>query len=555
VVGAVNPVYNPYLKHTERLKALEAARNVRIARPPPLLNPLECQVNLDTLEIKPDLTHPPRPSGLFTSHFDEQRFLAFKAKESKRLYYSTEEFKQAKSDRKAPPQRAENNRLVYTRKSPTKNKGVNLRECVARVHYRQWSDEYRVNVDSTTRLNAPPPSQSGERTTDKLTDRAARKIIDSGAYVATKENGFSTFLTLTFDSEARARIASDETTIGEEISRFFDGLQKKYVRGWTWKPTEAEKSADMFTPDKVKFDGKRQKLNYIWVAENPDTIDTKTNGIGQTVEYVSGTNPHVHVLLDWAVEYEYFRGWAAQIESLWGQGMANLQKIRNSKSATGYLLKALGYMTKGNHKIDKNTGELTSGQGVIRGNRYGISSEARAPDWVCISEFQAAHMGQIVLEIGQKIEAKQAAIKTELKALDKRQQNHKKQLAKAKNLPVNLAGVRRSRIAAIENMLNQDKKRAESLKAARTKNPYGGKYRVTFRGIEQLDRFFEYAIYQRNWSAKVFEATEQYLFRPLCKAATLVKQSVSEKAASVENYWAAVVNDKYQLQIGEYASE
>ena len=107
--------------------------------------------------------------------------------------------------------------------------------------------------------------------------------------------------------------------------------------------------------------------------------------------------------MDWAVERNLFECWAAQIESLWGNGTAHLEKIRNPQSAVGYILKALGYMTKGQQKINKETGEVYNDQGIIKGNRYGISKDARAPDWECISEFEAAHMGQIVREVGEMI--------------------------------------------------------------------------------------------------------------------------------------------------------
>lgn len=49
-------------------------------------------------------------------------------------------------------------------------------------------------------------------------------IADSRHYMAVKHGGYSTFLTLTFNDEARVRIVSDENTIQYEARRFFNGI-------------------------------------------------------------------------------------------------------------------------------------------------------------------------------------------------------------------------------------------------------------------------------------------------------------------------------------------
>lgn len=99
-----------------------------------------------------------------------------------------------------------------------------------------------------------------------------------------------------------------------------------------------------------------EKLRYCWVAENPKNDD------GQD-------NPHIHVNLDWQVPLGAFRDWAARLESLWGQGFAHIERLRDPAAAGAYLLKAAHYLGKG------TAGE----QGAIIGNRYFISKEARAP--------------------------------------------------------------------------------------------------------------------------------------------------------------------------------
>ena len=332
------------------------------------------------------------------------------------------ENKKRKARGEAPATRPEDIRLVSTRKSPTRDETVNKRPPVARFYHREWSGEYRVSIEAMTRQPDAPAPQAGPRFTESLTSRAARNIIDSGAYMAAKHGGYSTFLTLTFDDSQREKIQKiicikgdtaaagegcngekaagpfcridwdTETTIGKEVSRFFDGLQKKYQRGWVWEPSTKEKAeilpvweSQYFPPQfvGVKHTAKgpqpiAKKINYCWVAENPDRYEWQENAVGETVYTKTGENPHVHVLLDWQVEKLHFKGWAEQIENLWGKGYAKLEKIRDSKAASTYLMKALGYMTKGVTRVDSD-GVIQNSQGRIRGNRYGISSGARAP--------------------------------------------------------------------------------------------------------------------------------------------------------------------------------
>lgn len=107
---------------------------------------------------------------------------------------------------------------------------------------------------------------------------------------------------------------------------------------------------------------KLEPLRYCWAAENPK------NDKGQD-------NPHIHVNIDWQVPHEAFRDWAARLESIWGQGFANLQRLRDPAAAGAYLLKAAKYLTKGENE----------GQGWIIGNRYFVSSTARAPKFQSVA--------------------------------------------------------------------------------------------------------------------------------------------------------------------------
>ncbi|GAL02939.1 hypothetical protein JCM19237_5832 [Photobacterium aphoticum] len=75
-----------------------------------------------------------------------------------------------------------------------------------RLMKRDWSGQYKIQLQTQTPSSAAPEQQAGDRYTERLTKRAVNKIFEAGAYVATCHGGFTTFLTLTFTREARNRI-------------------------------------------------------------------------------------------------------------------------------------------------------------------------------------------------------------------------------------------------------------------------------------------------------------------------------------------------------------
>ncbi|WP_131917679.1 rolling circle replication-associated protein [Chromatocurvus halotolerans] len=319
------------------------------------------------------------------------------------------------------------------------------------VEYRAWCDEYRIRTEAD--CGPAPPPQAGGRRSAMLTERAAMKLAEAGRYMASCHGGFRTFLTLTFDAVSRARLAlpknsdisgpwspfpriidrpasclrtATPTTIQSEVSRFFDGARKMHYRGWVTRkgrrvpgsppchddavtraalankrkeaagmvsPWPRSKRAPMRAVEATRDyfpEVPRRPLRYCWVAENP------VNASGEQ-------NPHVHVLMDWGVPYHLFKDWAVRLEKLWGQGFAHLEKIREAQAATGYLLKALGYMTKGAQAAD---------QGPIRGNRYAISQGAHAPPWVTIEKRELRALGALIADIAdhcQHVYARQQA--------------------------------------------------------------------------------------------------------------------------------------------------
>jgi len=271
------------------------------------------------------------------------------------------------------------------------------RAAYAVFQYREWSNEYRIRSRVETTVGSTPPENFGPRITSMLSDRGVRKICDSACYVAKKHGGFRTFFTLTFSPESRYAIALGETSIQKEVSRFMDGLQKMWSRGWKaqFNVNGRRFSCVDHSGDVVGQTGSDELLRYLWVAECPDNED--------------GTpNPHVHVLINWRVKYSLFPSWAKRIESLWGQGMAHIEKLKDSDAAAAYMMKAAGYLCKAQGKSD---------QGSIRGNRYGISAGARAPEWETIEEKQLHIMGALIADVADHLQHKYGELYNKRKAL------------------------------------------------------------------------------------------------------------------------------------------
>ncbi|MFM2476650.1 hypothetical protein [Celerinatantimonas sp. MCCC 1A17872] len=344
----------------------------------------------------------------------------------------------------------------------------------ARIYQREWSNEYRVRIEAQVSLSTPPEANTGERSTDALNGRAASKIMDSGAYVQAVRGGFTTFLTLTFNPEARSRIVSGESTIGAEVSRFFDAAKKRYHRGFAMDH-EVLKTVNGFhclgascTPEETAHD---DEFDYIWCAEMPKNENGEAN-------------PHCHVLMRWDVPPYLFHDWAYRIEKLWGQGFAKLERIRDAHAAGGYLLKALGYVTKGSKKD----------QGTIHGNRYNISRSARAPKWECIASFYADNMTAIINELRDRWRWEDAPIKARI-------ENAKAQLAQKKKAYMIAKKQKRFPTAdklkaRLEQLTSEIKSHWQHLKSREAR---ADEYQLTMKGDKKLTRFLSWAIARRGW--------------------------------------------------------
>ncbi|NGZ66301.1 hypothetical protein G6Z92_04775 [Vibrio aestuarianus subsp. cardii] len=352
---------------------------------------------------------------------------------------------------------------------------------------REWSNQIKMQLVYHPAPQDAPPTNNGDRYTEKLTSRAVRKIFESGAYVAAAQGGFTTFLTLTFTPEQRDKIFSGEVTLGSEVSRFLDGAKKMYRRGFTAE-IRGEKDNNLqrnitLCNEVREVEGRNDGFHYIWVAECP------ANENGEP-------NPHVHILLNWQVEKEIFHSWAQRIEKIWGNGFATLEKIKHPKAAGSYLIKAVGYAAKGDNAT----------QGLIRGNRYNIARCSRAPSWDVLAAFDVDNMASIIRECGYKLERWRKPLEKEINrkkfkkdelikvfAIENKK-GEKKKIFKLKSL-----------IKRLETEITEHKEILKSRGAfARSDNIFS----ITFEGeqaAEKMDNFLHWAAGARRWSMKCDE--------------------------------------------------
>ena len=254
---------------------------------------------------------------------------------------------------------------------------------------------WKAVVQTDTLSQFRPPVQCGDRWTTHLSDRGKKAIESSAKYQHKLKQGYRTFLTLTFDESWRAQIekwdqmkrgVDDEhrKTIGNKVTEFINTLQQRHRNGRTFKGhyrragkqqkgggyyangsnfkgrVETATTSDRWTPIRWRegftLGGSGTPFQFVWVIENP------TNKKGEQ-------NPHVHVLMNWHVKLDQFHAWAMWIEKTWGKGFAKLERIKKPAAAANYMAKAANYLTKG----------LEGSQGPVRGNRYSVGKDARAP--------------------------------------------------------------------------------------------------------------------------------------------------------------------------------
>ncbi|MCS6237996.1 hypothetical protein G3495_23350, partial [Shewanella baltica] len=209
--------------------------------------------------------------------------------------------------------------------------------------------------------------------------------------------------------------------------------------------------------------------------------------------------------------------------------------IKSANAAGGYLLKALGYLTKG-EKAD---------QGEIKGNRYNISKGARAEPWETIASYHAEHMASIIGEIKYKLENRAAPIRKEIGraygALEKAIRD--KAVMQAQKRADALAKINK-RIAELEQKIKTSK---AALKAGEVR---AQDYQLTFKGAESLAKFFNWAIGARQWQGLSRES--EFIENRICKrlwtkginAARATYSAVRNRIAEKERLWSAWLAEK-----------
>ncbi|NOH93554.1 hypothetical protein F0229_13400 [Vibrio sp. AIC-3] len=371
---------------------------------------------------------------------------------------------------------AENHDAMYNQAQNANQKGKSR----AYLMHRPWSEQVKMQMIYQPRPSDAPSANDGERYTDKLTSRAVRQIFESGAYVAACHGGFKTFLTLTFDEVQRDRIFSGEITLGSEVSRFLDGAKKLFQRGFTAtlrsnRDNHSQRNIDECEQVEI-IEGSTAPFHYIWVAECPMNEDGEPN-------------PHVHILLDWSVERSVFDTWAQRLESIWGHGFANLQRIKLPKAAGSYLIKAVGYAAKGGN----------ANQGLIRGNRYNIARCSRAPKWEVLAAFDADNMAAIIKECGYRLERWRKPLEKEVRRKQFKRDEAIRASAIAKDKTPQKFKLQRL-IKMLDGEIRDYKEQIKSRGVfARTDNTFS----ICFEGgtaSEKMDEFLLWAHGARDWS-------------------------------------------------------
>lgn len=232
---------------------------------------------------------------------------------------------------------------------------------------------------------------------------------------------------------------------------------------------------------------KKPVFDYVWVAEAPQQkLGVKAYPWGE-VESIGYQNYHAHILIRWNVEPIYFHEWAAWIEKTWGKGFVTIERIKNVKAATTYLLKALGYLAKG-----ENTK-----QGTIRGNRYNISKYARAEAWENLATHEAQHMYGLIREYMLGLEKKQQRkLKAQLEA--KKVLATKTKLDNINKQKGKFTAARQRFIESLEDKFNSLTDKVKSLANELHGNFARGGV-AKFASESELSNFLDFAIGVRGW--------------------------------------------------------
>jgi hypothetical protein len=477
----------------------------------------------------------------------------------------------------------------------------------AKVHFqsRNWSNDYRVVCTQNTRASDAPDANTGDRLTQTVTSRARGKIVDSGLYMQAVKGGFNSFLTITLDEKARKKLNNkhlkkdrggkageiikpwfdangeklvfemaenneieasgrftllkfDFSTIGEQLSPFFDALGKMHKRGFvaTGNVTNTPR-AKKYPFGKVECIGRNERL-YPWgkvssvgasgrvesdlMHDNERLYSWGVVECIETCERRAYTNEKMEItaveceqsaskkpVFDylWCAEapakkhgskvYEWEgekieiqcvgeQNYHAHVLMRWNvepvffhEWAARIEKIWGQGFVTIERIKnakaAAAYLLKALGYLVKGA---EGSQGEIRGNRYNISKHARAEGWENCATHDAQHMYGLIQEYAQGLEAKKERKK--FKSLD-----HKKTLGtveKLKNVNKNDFSEKRAQfIEKLEQKLESVNEKISELSEELHGNFARGGV-AKFANESAFVGFIDWAIGVRGWQLK-----------------------------------------------------
>ncbi|MCP4060351.1 MAG: hypothetical protein GY738_24275 [Pseudoalteromonas sp.] len=477
----------------------------------------------------------------------------------------------------------------------------------AKVHFqsRNWSNDYRIVCTQNTRASDAPDANTGDRVTQTVTSRARGKIVDSGLYMQAVKGGFNSFLTVTLDENARKKLNNkhlkkdrggkageiikpwfdangeklvfemvenneikasgrftllkfDFSTIGEQLSPFFDALGKMHKRGFvaTGNVTNTP-SAKKYPFGKVECIGRNERL-YPWgkvssvgasgrvesdlMHDNERLYSWGVVECIETCERRAYTNEKMEItsveceqsaskkpVFDylWCAEapakkhgskvYEWEgekieiqcvgeQNYHAHVLMRWNvepvffhEWAARIEKIWGQGFVTIERIKnakaAAAYLLKALGYLVKGA---EGSQGEIRGNRYNISKHARAEGWENCATHDAQHMYGLIQEYAQGLEAKKERKK--FKSLD-----HKKTLGTVEKLKnVNKNDFSEKRAQFIEKL--EQKLESVSEKISELSEELHGNFArggvAKFANESAFVGFIDWAIGVRGWQLK-----------------------------------------------------
>lgn len=255
----------------------------------------------------------------------------------------------------------------------------------------------------------PPPLHEGIRQSDRLSSNAVRTILGAARKADRQGEGFRVFWTFTVRDDERPAVAAGDLVLSAEIRRVLDAFKHYLLRRDIERGQVIEECRSVLNPQTRRWNtvercyaGVRTPFEYAWVAECPPRGAKDEVGSRGTIE---GTrNPHVHLispfvwdptprrpgqtLRDWKRQKKAeWMEFAAYVERLWGHGWVHMEFLRVPAAAGRYMLKAAGYISKGQNEARPPE--------PITGQRWAVSygvRPVRTVETVAVSDKEAYQM-------------------------------------------------------------------------------------------------------------------------------------------------------------------